>query len=347
MQNTKSYPRRSFLKQTAIATSTLAAFPIIGQAKKPDSLFNPSMVPAGKRVGIIGLDTSHSIAFTKGFNAKDADPMLKGYKVVAAYPQGSLDIKSSTDRIPGYIEDIKKYGVEIVDSIASLLEKCDVVMLETNDGRRHLEQVLPVLQAGKRVFIDKPIAASLEDTYKIFAAAEEYNVPVWSASSLRYIGGIDKVHQGEAGKILGATTYSPAKLEPTHPDLYWYGIHGVETLFTVMGTGCKTVSRSFTEGIEMVTGIWEDGRVGTFTGLRSAKGGYGGTAFGEKGIINIGPYAGYMPLMYKIADYFDTGNLPVQPQETIEICAFMTAADLSKKKNGQPISMEKVMNKAK
>ncbi|GAA5220166.1 Gfo/Idh/MocA family oxidoreductase [Membranihabitans marinus] len=333
------------MKKSALATSGLAAFPFISKAASFQSSYNSSALK-GKRVGIIGLDTSHSIAFAKGMNKEDANPKLLGYKVVAAYPHGSKDIVSSTERIPGYIDQMKEIGVEIVDSIASLLDKTDVILLETNDGRRHLEQVIPVLQAGKRVFIDKPIAASLEDTYKIFEASEKYNIPVWSSSSLRYTGGMDKLKNGEIGKVLGATTFSPAKYEETHPDLYWYAIHGVETLFTVMGTGCQSVSRTHTEGLDVVTGIWEGGRIGTFTGLRSPKGGYGGTAFGEKGQLNLGPYGGYMPLLEEVASYFDTGIVPVRPEETIEICAFMTAADLSKKKNGKHVSMEKVMNKA-
>ena len=98
----------------------------------------------------------------------DAPLEFGGYKIVAAYPQGSLDIESSTSRIPGYIEEVKKRGVEIVDSIQELLEKVDVVLLETNDGRRHLEQAIPVLKAGKTMFIDKPITASLENSIAIF-----------------------------------------------------------------------------------------------------------------------------------------------------------------------------------
>src|SRR6056300_730101 len=120
------------------------------------------------RVGIIGLDTGHVIAFTKTMNDENAEGVLKKCRVVAAYPKGSPDIESSVSRVPKYTEEIQKFGVEIVDSIPTLLEKVDAVMLETNDGRPHLEQVIPVLKAGKRVFIDKPIAGSLTDSILIF-----------------------------------------------------------------------------------------------------------------------------------------------------------------------------------
>lgn len=302
--------------------------------------------PAGK-VGIIGLDTSHSVAFTKALNDPAAGPEFGGYKIVAAYPKGSNDIKSSVDRIPGYTEDVKKLGVEIVNSIQVLLEKVDFVLLETNDGRLHLEQALPVLKAGKRLFIDKPVAASLVDAIAIYNAARFYNVPVFSSSSLRYIPGVKEIAEGSIGKVLGADTFSPATLEKTHPDLFWYGVHGVETLFTVMGTGCKIVIRTFTDNYDKVVGVWSDNRIGTFRGIRSGKGDYGGTIFGEKGIVVLGKYSGYNPLLIKIVEFFSSGIPPVSPEETIEIFTFMTAADESKLKGGIPVKTEEILKKAR
>jgi predicted dehydrogenase len=197
------------------------------------------------------------------------------------------------------------------------------------------------------MFIDKPMAASLTDAMIIFWAAKQYGVPVFSSSSLRYIGGMDEVKGGSVGKILGTDAFSPATLEESHPDLFWYGIHGVETLFTAMGTGCKTVTRVYTPGADVVTGIWEDGRIGTFRGIRDGKRGYGGTIYGEKNNVTLGTYAGYNPLLKEIVKYFETGIIPVAPEETLEILAFMEAADLSKKKGGKPVSMEQIMEKSR
>ena len=309
-----------------------------------DSLSSLANNANGKRIGIIGLDTSHSTAFAKALNAENPDPVHDGYRVVAAYPQGSKDIESSTKRIPGYIEEVKKSGVEIVGSIQELLAKVDVVMLETNDGRLHLEQALEVFKSGKRMFIDKPVAASLSDVIAIYKAADKYKIPVFSASSLRYIKGIEAV---DKTKVLGADTFSPATLEKTHPDLFWYGIHGVETLYTVMGTGCKSVTRVSTPDTDIVVGMWADGRVGTFRGTRTGKHDYGGTVFTQTGNLILGPYGGYEPLLVDIIAYFKTGTVPVTPEETIEIFAFMEAADESKRQGGKNITLQSVMEKAK
>ncbi|HEV7346982.1 Gfo/Idh/MocA family protein [Telluribacter sp.] len=326
--------RRKFLQATALTGLGLS---LSGRLSASGTL-------AGKRIGIIGLDTSHSTAFTKLLNAADAAPELMGYKVTAAYPQGSKDIESSVKRIPGYTEEVKKLGVEIVGSIQELLGKVDVVLLETNDGRLHLEQALPVLKAGKRMFIDKPVAASLTDAVAIYEAAKKYQVPIFSASSLRYIKGIEGVNKSE---VLGADTFSPAVLEKTHPDLFWYGVHGVETLFTVMGTGCKQVNRIHNDTTDIVVGTWQDGRVGTFRGTRTGKHDYGGTVFTQKGNVVLGPYNGYQPLLLDIVKYFETGAVPVTPEETIEIFAFMEAADESKRRNGATVTLESVMTKAR
>ncbi len=333
--------RRKFLLQTTMAgvalglTGTLRAVPV-----------KNTSIP-GKRAGIIGLDTSHSPAFVKALNASVPNPVYKGYRVVAAYPHGSKDIRSSYERIPGYTEEVKKFGVEIMPSIEALLEKVDVVFLETNDGRLHLEQALQVFRAGKPVFIDKPVAASLKDAIAIYEAAETYKVPVFSASSLRYTKGARAVLGGQAGKVLGADTFSPMKIEPTHPDLFWYGIHGVESLFTVMGTGCVEVTRISRPGSDVVTGVWADGRIGTFRGLQEGKQTYGGMVFGDKEVLSLGTYDGYDALLERIIEFFETRIPPVSAKETIEIFAFMEAAEWSKKRKGATVRLADVMRKAR
>ena len=295
------------------------------------------------KVGIIGLDTSHSPAFAKYFNLTDTS---NSFRVVAAYPHGSKDIESSVTRIPTYTAEVKGYGVTIVDSIKKLLEMVDVVLLETNDGRLHKEQAFQVIQAKKPVFIDKPVAASLSDVVAIYDKAREMSVPVFSSSSLRYMKTAQSVrYESAIGLVLGADTFSPATLEPTHPDFFWYGIHGVEILFTVMGTGCESVTRFSKDNMDVVVGLWSDGRIGTFRGTREGKHDYGGTAYGSTGNMVLGPFDGYDGLAVKIAEFFKTKKSPVEDRETIEIYAFMEAAHESKRKGGKSVQLKDVLGK--
>jgi hypothetical protein len=238
---------------------------------------------------------------------------------------------------------VKAMGVEIAPSIEALLEKVDVIFLESNDGRPHLEQLRLCLAAHKPVFIDKPIAGTLVDAIKIFDEAKAAGVPVFSSSSLRFGKTTQAVRGGSIGKVSQAETFSPAALEKTHPDLFWYGVHGVESLFTVMGTGCVSVKRGATaDGKITVTGTWDGGRKGTFAENK----GYGGKAKGVKGESDVGTYDGYDPLLFAAVHFFRTGIAPVSSEETLEIYAFMEAADESKRRNGAEVTLKEVMTKA-
>jgi hypothetical protein len=298
---------------------------------------------ADLRLGIIGCDTSHAIAFTEILNNPEAKGHVPGGKVVAAFKGGSPDIEMSWSRVEGYAKTLQeKYGVTIYDTIEELCRNVDAVLLESVDGRPHLEQVKPVLQARKPVYIDKPVAGTLSDAIEIYRLARQAKVPLFSSSSLRYGKDSQAVRNGAIGKVHYAETFSPCNIEPHHPDLFWYGVHGVESLFTVMGTGCQTVQRGTTaDGKIEVVGTWKGGRKGVY---REGKG-YGGIAKGEKGESPVGGYDGYAPLVVEIMKFFKTGVAPVTPEETLEIFAFMEAADESKRQNGAPVKLKDVVKK--
>jgi hypothetical protein len=301
------------------------------------------------RAGIIGLDTSHVVAFTQVLNNPKNKGVLAQVRVVAAFPGGSPDIPDSRDRVAGFTKKLREdYRVEIVDSIDALLTKVDIVLLESVDGRPHLEQVRPVFKAGKPVFIDKPVAGSLADAIQIYDLAKRFKVPCFSSSSLRFSPGILKMRKDpEVGEVAGCIAYCPCPTEKHHPDLFWYGIHGVETLFTIMGPGCKSVVRTHTRDTDLVTGTWKHGRAGTFRGIRKGAANYGALVFGSKKIALSGGYGGYEPLVVEICKFFTTGKPPVSAEETLEIFAFMEAADESKRRGGVPVTLESVMAKAR
>ncbi|HVJ68672.1 MAG TPA: Gfo/Idh/MocA family oxidoreductase [Caulifigura sp.] len=331
-----------------------------------------------KRVGIIGLDTSHATAFTKAFNAiqvpnpktnkltepafADPAPELEGFRITAAYPKGSPDIESSTKRVPEYTQTVREHNVKIVDSIPELLKEVDYVLLETNDGRPHLEQVLPVLKAGKPVFVDKPVAGNLADAVAIYEAARHYKVPVFTSSSLRFAPGAVAAREGKLGVIKSAEATGPLNFEPTHPDLYWYGVHGVEILFTAMGTGCQSVKRVAPDVVE---GDWGGGRKGTYRASGKSAPQYSLTILGETpkekfdvtkplmppvavpGGPPVHAPSPYFALLVEIVKFYKTGVAPVTDSESLEIYAFMSAADESKKRGGAAVTLESVMSKAR
>ena len=306
-------------------------------------LLAPTPRAAEIRVGLIGLDTSHVIAFTKTLNDPKAKDHVPGARVVAVFKGGSPDIPSSANRVEGYTADLLKYPeIKLYETVAELVKNVDAVMIESVDGRPHLKYAREVLPSGKPTFIDKPVAGSLRDTLEIYALARKHNTPVFSSSSLRQ--SVQIATQGmKVGELRGASTFGPCEIEPHHPDLFWYGIHAVEALYTVMGRGCQTIVRTHTPHADVVTGVWSDGRVGTMRGNRNTKGSFGLTVFGSVGIVSPELKVNYSPLLKDVVKFFQTRVAPVTPEETIEIIAFMEAADESKRRGGAPVSIAEVI----
>ena len=297
------------------------------------------------RIGLIGLDTSHVTAFTKIINDPKAEGPLANARVTAAFRGGSADIPSSSERIDKFTDTLtQQYGVKLYPTIAELCKNVDAIMLESVDGRPKVRQAIPVIDAGLPLYIDKPMAGSLADVLFIFDYAKNKGVPIFSSSSLRYGKATQAARAGALGKIIHAETFSPASIEVRHPDLLWYGVHGCESLFTVMGPGCETVQRRSTaDGKIEVIGKWKGGRTGIF---REGKG-YGGHAKGTKGEGEVGKYDGYAPLVVEAVRMFQTGEVPVDPQETIELFAFMEAADESKRQDGKPVKLADIIAAAR
>ena len=293
------------------------------------------------RIGVIGTDTSHVPAFTKLLNDPTAPDHVAGARVVAAYKGGSKDIEESTSRVDGFAETLRtKYGVEIVDSIPALLSKVDAVLVSSLDGRVHLEQARPAIAAHKPLFIDKPLAATLEDAREIARLARDAGVPWFSSSSLRF-GAI-----GAMGRQTGAnavTTWGPGPLEAHHYlELAWYAIHPIEVLYTLMGPGCESVARISGKDLDTVVGRWKDGRIGTVNAARPYSD-YGALIFQGRNVVENHPKAGpatdYHPLVEEIVKFFQTGKPPVPNEETLEIFAFLDAAQRSKEQGGKPVTL--------
>ena len=296
-------------------------------------------LPAELRIGMIGLDTSHVIAFTELLNNPDHPKHVPGGKVVAAFKGGSKDVEASYTRIDKFTKQLQEqYGVKLYDTIEEMCQHVDAVMLESVDGRPHLQQAVPVLKAGKPMYIEKPMAASLKDVREIFRLSEEFNSPVFSSSCLRFAQTTQAVRNGKIGRVHYCETYSPAKTEPHHPELFWYGIHGCEALYTVMGRGCQKVKRELTpEGKVQVTGYWKGNRFGVFR-----EGKNNGFALGEKGRAQAGNHERYYGLITAVIQFFNTGKSPIDPAETMELFAFMEAAEESKRRGGEWVPLQRV-----
>lgn len=294
------------------------------------------------RLGVVDFDTSHVVAFTQRLNHLDVgeNQWVEGAEVVMGCPGTSL---MSPERIPGFTEQLKSYGVPLVDDPTEMIGQIDGVLIESADGSVHYERAKPFLEAGVPMFIDKPFTCSLEHAKAIAELAEKNNVPVFSSSSLRYAVEVQEIQekQDQFGEVLGADAYSPGPVHPRNPGLFNYGIHGLETLYALMGPGCISVWAVSTEGVDVVTGAWKDGRIGTVRATRAGAHSYGFTVFCEKKVVPASINAGfiYRELLKRIVRMFETGEPPIDIRETLEIVAFIEAATASAKRDGERVPL--------
>lgn len=291
------------------------------------------------RLGIIGTDTSHVTAFASILNNPSSPDYLPGARIVAAYKGGSADVAESASRVDKYAEELKtKWKVDFYSDINTMCKRVDGVLLESVDGRVHLEQARIVIAAHKPLFIDKPLASNLADAREIAKLAKAAGVPWFSASSLRYgeLGTSMKI-----GDALGITTWGPGPIEKHHElELSWYAIHPIELLFTLMGTGCEEVNLTAGKDEDVISGRWKDGRIGSVRTLRPY-GTYGAVIYRSKDVVQskAKTVEGYRPLLVEIVKFFETKQPPVPNDETLEIFAFMDAAQRSKAAGGAPMKL--------
>ena len=298
-----------------------------------------SVDAADLKLGIVGTDTSHVPAFAASFNDPSSPQHVAGARIVAAYRGGSPDLPSSRDRIDTFTKQLQeKYGVEIVGTIAELCTRVDGVLLTSVDGRVHLAQAREIIAAHKPLFIDKPLASTLEDAREIARLAKAANVPWFSTSTLRY--GIAPM---KAGEISGLDVWGPGPLEEHHQlDLSWYAIHEAEMLFTLLGRGCEEVTRTSTADADVVTCRWRDGRIGTMRALRPYSD-YGAVIYRKTAKGHNAETKAIEPLPHRLDEelvtFFQTGLPPVPNEDTLELMAFLDAAQRSKDAGGQPMRL--------
>ena len=298
------------------------------------------------KVGIIGLDTSHVIAFTKCLNDPADKDHVSGFRVVAAFKGGSPDNQASWSRVDGYTAELRdKWKVEIVNDIPTLCSKVDVVLLESVDGRPHLEQVKPVFAAHKPVFIDKPLAGSYKDAKEILELGKAADVPWFTASSLRFWSETERLKNPEGiGHVLAYDVLGPTSRAPNVPSMFNYGVHAIEMLYQLMGPGCESVTMQTSANQDVVVGKWKDGRLGVMRGFSSGLYAFSITVYGDKGLLlSMNKPEGYGPLLVEIAKFFKTHVPPVDPKESLEAIAFMEAADLSVTRGGVAVPLSEIM----
>ncbi|CAN7191421.1 Gfo/Idh/MocA family protein [Rossellomorea sp. LjRoot5] len=295
-------------------------------------------------IGMVGLDTSHAVAFTRLLNDPLDPHPVRGGKVVKAFPGGSPHLELSASRIEKFTEAVRGYGVEIVDSLEKAVEGTDAILLESVDGGIHLEQLRKLVVYQKPIFIDKPFSLKTNDAVEMVRLAERHHTPIMSTSALRFAEPLIKVAgRRDLGEIIGADCFGPMELQESQPGFFWYGIHSIEMLFTLLGEGSESVVVFSNDTHVSINARWKDGRFGTVRGNRAGNHQFGALVHFEKGTEYVGiqadskPY--YVSLIEQIMDFFQDGVSRVPSNETLEIIRFIEAANESRE-TARPVSVQ-------
>lgn len=282
------------------------------------------------KVGVIGLDTSHSIEFIRVMQAPDypeADRVTGMKAVTCLRFETPYQNKEGLDQRQKQLE---AWGVKVTESFDEAAAGCDAYLLEINDGSYHLDYFRRLAGLGKPVFLDKPLAGSLDDGREILRLAGRHKTRVWSSSALPFSPALAEALEPFAAIRL-AHVYGALGKAPAGDSLIWYGVHTFETLQRIMGPGAKSVTahESASETVAIVD--YGEGRQGLVECVAGCYV-YGGRAHGsdkKEGKMRVKSFvlpAAYPPLVRAIAAFFAGGPAPVPLETTFEGLAMMAAA---------------------
>ena len=282
------------------------------------------------KITVIGLDTSHSVEFPRLMQSPDCPKKMSvpGMKTISCLRfETPYQNKEGLDKRQKQLEE---WGVKVTEDFEEAIQRCDAVMLEINDGSRHLEYFEKVAPLGKPVFLDKPLAMTLADGRAIIDLMRKHNTRVWSGSSIPFCPPLAKTMQN-AGNIVRAHVFGPMGDAPSGDSLVWYGVHTFEHLQRVMGRGAKKVQAIQTDSSVNASVIFSDGREGTVELTRKAWA-YGGIIWAMLNEqMQAVPYVldgslSYRNILRMIKAFFQGGRPPVDMETTFEGLAMMCAA---------------------
>lgn len=300
-----------------------------------------------KKIGLIGLDTSHVTAFAKIFNDPSYEHYIPGFKITHGYAGGSPDLEVSYSRVEGFTQKLRdEFGVTILDTPEAVAKEVDIVFITAVDGRVHRQLFEKVASFGRPTFIDKPFTANLADARAILELAAKHNIPLASCSSLRYSDRLTEALNAAASDdpVVSVDVYGPMATQPQLPGLLWYGVHGVEMLIRAMGPGCVRVQTTTTETQDVVVGQWADGRLATYHGLRNSHSRFGLLIHRKSGVQFVDasnlttPW--YVSMHQDVIPAFLRGESPFPVEDTVAVMAFIEAANISRDNNGKVVETQ-------
>ncbi|MBA2247324.1 MAG: Gfo/Idh/MocA family oxidoreductase [Chloroflexia bacterium] len=284
------------------------------------------------RIGLVGVNTSHADAFSRIFNGSaDEAPRLESGKVVSIW--GGDPERVATLAANHWIETTVSDPAEMIGAVDAVL-----IVDDTGGGALHDELARPFLMAGLPVFVDKPMTTAYPDAVALFDLAEAHSAPLLSCSALRFAVEIEAAKNGLAavGTLSSIVSVGPG-------DWFYYGVHAVELLGVVAGTGASWVHRHALPNKDITVIGYEDGPAAVVETLRDAAYVFHLTAFGADGFTSVhvqDAMGFYTNTMRAFATMAETGVAPLHREQTLEVIAILEAGNRSAERGERVELME-------
>jgi predicted dehydrogenase len=285
------------------------------------------------KIGMIGSDNSHALAFSKLANI---DRVLGDRcRVVGIWG-------AEADRTQ---EVAREGGIEtIVENPADLLDAVDLAVVVDRHGDLHAGHALPFLERGIPVCVDKPFAIDMDDCRRMLSTAQESGAALTSFSALRYAPATDLLAAeiDQIGEIKAAHFAGPCDFESPYGGPFFYATHVVEVSLRLVGEDIATVAAKRNGKSVVVTVTWENGAIGTYSLLGDAAYHFHATLFGSKGMVAqelLGGDSAYAEALNRMVQMAETGEPPLTADQLLLPITIIHAIQSSLANNGAEISL--------
>lgn len=229
----------------------------------------------------------------------------------------------------------------IVAKPEDVIGQVDAVVISTDDGFDHVRRARPFIEAGLPVFVDKPLATSIEDL-RTFIAWEKAGARLLSSSGLRYAPELDALLDGKS--TIGALRWVSSVTAKT-----WerYGIHALEPIFRLTGPGFTSVRLETAPGLEVAHLTHRSGTQVTLPVIYDGAATFGTVQLcGQTGLASfrfIDTYTTFRRQLVAFVEFLQTGKSAYAFADTVELMAIIIAGLRSRAENSRRVEVAEIL----